>query len=139
MSWSYDPTILDDTTIGRRNQVRLLIGDVDTTDEQLQDEEIDHFLSLVGDNVYTAAIIAAKSLMALYSRLVNKSVGSISIDYAERRDNYAQLIDELRALRREVSPAAAPVFFGGDEDRRIFGIGMHDLNSEDGNFVESED
>ena len=41
MAWSYNPTDLDTLTAsGRINTVRLLVGDTDTTDQQVQNEEI---------------------------------------------------------------------------------------------------
>ena len=41
MAWSYDPTDLNTTTAsGRLNTVRLLVGDTDTTDQQVQNEEV---------------------------------------------------------------------------------------------------
>jgi hypothetical protein len=46
MAWSYDPTDLDNTTAsGRLNIVRLLVGDTDTVDQQVQNEEITFGLS----------------------------------------------------------------------------------------------
>ena len=41
MAWSYDATDLGTgTASGRLNSVRLLVGDTDTTDQQVQNEEI---------------------------------------------------------------------------------------------------
>ena len=52
MAWTYDATLLSiSTSVGRRYSVRLIIGDTDTTDQQLQDEEIDFFLSQGGDSI----------------------------------------------------------------------------------------
>ena len=41
MAWTYDETDLDKTTTsGRLNVVRLLIGDTDTNDQLVKNEEI---------------------------------------------------------------------------------------------------
>ena len=45
MSWSYDPTDLNTTTAsGRLNTVRFLVGDTDTNDQKVQNEEIEFSL-----------------------------------------------------------------------------------------------
>jgi hypothetical protein len=63
MSWSYDPTDLNTTTAsGRLNTVRLLVGDTDTDDQQLQDEEITFSLSETGDSAYLAAAWSARAV-----------------------------------------------------------------------------
>ena len=41
MGWTYDPTNLGTADAAQRlNSVRLLVGDTDTADQQLQDEEV---------------------------------------------------------------------------------------------------
>ena len=41
MAWSYDATDLGTGTVsGRLNSVRLLVGDTDTNDQQVQNEEV---------------------------------------------------------------------------------------------------
>ena len=41
MTWSYDATDLDtETNSGRLNSVRYLVGDTQTSDEQVQNEEV---------------------------------------------------------------------------------------------------
>lgn len=63
MSWSYDPTNLEN----HLNWIRLRIGDTDTNDQQLSDEEITSLLSL-HDNKCLAAAAAAGMIAAKYSR-----------------------------------------------------------------------
>jgi len=54
--WSYSVTDLNTTTAsGRLNSVRLLVGDTDTSDQLVQDEEINFALAQANDNVYYAA------------------------------------------------------------------------------------
>ena len=89
MTWTYS----DPSTINR-DKIRLLIGDTDTTDQQLSDEEIAFFLTEEG-SVYRAAAAAARALLAKYSRLVDKSVGDLSISYSQRVESYKALIKDL--------------------------------------------
>jgi hypothetical protein len=69
MSWSYDPTNLDTATVaGRLNTVRLLVGDTDTTDQQVQDEEIVFALTETNNNIYAASSWVARTIASQYSR-----------------------------------------------------------------------
>lgn len=100
MSWSYEPNNSD------KDRVRLLVGDVDATAQQLQDEELAFFLSENG-NVYVAASEAAKALAALYARQVDKQVGDLRISASQRQAHYTTLAKELRRrVGRSVSPYA---------------------------------
>ena len=52
MAWSYDATNLGTSTVAERlNSVRLLVGDTDTNDQQVQNEEIIFALNQTSDNV----------------------------------------------------------------------------------------
>ena len=91
--WTYDTGNL--TTVdedGRKNIVRLLIGDTDINDPQLQDEEILFALSSNKDNPNVAAIFAINAIISKYARLVN-----IELDEAIRED-YSDLIDNYKGL-----------------------------------------
>ena len=51
MAWSYNPAQLGTSTAAERiNSVRLLLGDTDTADQQVQNEEITFGLSQTGDS-----------------------------------------------------------------------------------------
>ena len=91
--WTYDTGNL--TTVdedGRKNIVRLLIGDTDINDPQLQYEEILFALSSNKDNPNAAAIFAINAIISKYARLVN-----IELDEAIRED-YSDLIDNYKGL-----------------------------------------
>ena len=104
MTWTYN---LDFTT--QRDQVRLLVGDTDTDDQQLQDEEI-AFLVSQGGSTLSVAANACEVIAAKYAREVNKSVGTLSISAQERMAHYKELANTLR-----VRPAytSISVFAGG--------------------------
>lgn len=97
MAWSYDETDLDTTTAaGRLNVVRLLVGDTDTTDQQLQDEEITFALSENGDNVYFAAAWASRTIGNKYSRQVDIDLdGQLAVKYSDLAKNYLKLAENL--------------------------------------------
>ena len=126
MTWSYDETDLDKTTAsGRLNVVRLLLGDTDTTDQLIQDEEINFYLSENSDDVYGAAVDAAESLAAKFARDVNRQVGDLAIEAETKMVHFVALAERLRKQARKSSPRGG-IFIGNDKDQRLFNVGMHD-------------
>lgn len=97
MAWSYDASDLDTTTAsGRLNTVRLLLGDTDTLDQQVQNEEITFSLSQTNDNVYFAAAWLARTVASQYARKVNVQLdGSLSADYSDLAKQYTSLAETL--------------------------------------------
>lgn len=114
MAWSYDPTDLDTTTAsGRLNTVRLLVGDTETVDQQVQNEEITFGLSENGDNVYYAGAWVARAIASKYSRKVNTSLdGALKADYSDLTKQYKALADDLE-YQGKTSGAAIGVLAGG--------------------------
>lgn len=101
MAWNYSGNPITSTADGRRDSVRLLIGDTDTTDQQLQDEEIAFCLGQANDDVYGAASIAARTLSAKYSRLVDTSIESVSASYSQRADSYLKLAIRMDKMSKK--------------------------------------
>lgn len=103
MAWSYtgDPADSD------KDRVRFLIGDTDTSDQQLQDAEILDLLT-EAPNPLRAAANAAEAIAAKYSRQVDKSLGQSSVSASRRAVAYQELADSLRkrARRAGVTPFA---------------------------------
>ena len=114
MAWSYDPTVLDNTTAsGRLNIVRLLVGDTDTVDQQVQNEEITFGLSVNGDNIYLSAGWVARAIASKYSRLVTTSLsGALSSDYSDLAKQYQTLADQLE-YQAKTNGAAVGILAGG--------------------------
>jgi hypothetical protein len=114
MSYSYDPTDLNTTTAsGRLNSVRLLVGDTDTNDQQVQDEEIEFGLSQNGNNIYYAAAWIARTISSKFARQVNIDVdGQISADYSDLSEQYASLADRLEYQGKKTSGAMGMVAGG---------------------------
>lgn len=131
MTWSYT-----DPSASARDAVRFMIGDVDTADQQLSNEEIDFVLSETGSSATReAAAHCCDALQARYARMVNMAVGDLRQDYSDRVKQYAALAVTLRS---RAAVAAAP-YIGGtsiadnealdaNEDRppRDVSRGMHD-------------
>jgi hypothetical protein len=99
MAWTYDPTDLNTSTpSGRLNTVRFLIGDTDSSDEQVQNEEITFALSEKNDNVYGAGEYIAEALAAKYARLVTTELdGQLSVDYSDIAKAYRALASDLKS------------------------------------------
>lgn len=114
MAWTYSSTTLNTTTSpGRLNVVRLLIGDVDTTDQQLQDEEINFGLT-EAPNVYYAAAYCCRLLAAKYSRMVDTQLdGALQAMYSDRIKNYNLLYVQMNEFAKKASGKNLGVFAGG--------------------------
>lgn len=115
MSWSYSATDLNTTTAsGRLNSVRLLIGDTDTTDQLVQNEEINFGLSQANDNIYYAAAWVCRAIAAKFSRLVDTTLdGALSAKYSSKAKQYQQLASQVEAQGKKTSGKALGVFAGG--------------------------
>lgn len=115
MSWSYSATDLNTTTsAGRINTVRLLVGDTDTTDQLVQNEEITFALSQTGDNVYYAAVWTCRAIAAKFSRMVTTTLdGSLSANYSDKAKQYNQLAVQIESQGKKTSGKALGVSAGG--------------------------
>ncbi len=86
--------------------VRFAIGDTQSTDWQMSNEEINYLLS-GQPSITLAAIGCCKRLIAKYARLATQAVGRVSVQYKERRENYEALLVQLQ---RDYAPA---IYSGG--------------------------
>lgn len=103
MAWTYDATDLDTTTAsGRLNVVRFLIGDTDSTDEKVQDEEITFALAQNSDNVYNAGAWLCYSLAAKYAGMASVELdGQLAVQYSDLYANYSALTKSLEAQSKK--------------------------------------
>ena len=115
MAWTYDETDLVTTsTSGRVNVVRLLIGDTDTNDQLIQNEEIIFALAQANDNVYFAGSWAASTIAAKFSRRVTTKLdGALSSNYSDLAKQYKALSADLREQGQKYSMTSASVRAGG--------------------------
>lgn len=115
MSWSYSPSDLNTTTAsGRLNSVRLLVGDTDSADQLVQNEEIMFGLSQANNNVYYAAAWVCRTIAAKFSRMVDTTLdGALSGKYSTRAKQFQQLATQIEAQGKKTSGKALGVFAGG--------------------------
>lgn len=105
MTWSYDETSLGTATEAERiNSVRLLVGDTDTNDQQVQNEEIVFALSQYSDRVYMAAAWIARAIGSKYARQVTTKLdGALSAEYNDLAEKYRKLGETLEYQAKKVS------------------------------------
>ena len=115
MSFTYDLAVI---ATSEKDQVRLLIGDTDSTDVLLRDEEINYFLTAEG-SVYAAAVVACRTIAANFARQSDFWIGTIRTNNAERSKAFSAKADELN--RKRLISGSSP-FAGGisiaDKDTR---------------------
>lgn len=107
MTWTYSIT---DLATSQKDQVRLLIGDTVTSDQQLQDEEIDYMLTRRG-STYGAAAECCRSLQAKFSRSVDYTAAGTKSSYSQLAKAYGVKAAEFEA-KSAMSGAGAP-YAGG--------------------------
>jgi hypothetical protein len=79
-TWTYDPALLQDSTVGMRNQVRLLIQDTQASRPLVLDAEIDWLLATEA-NAYMAAAMACETLVGRAGGVKSKWVSDLRIVY----------------------------------------------------------
>ena len=104
MTWTFASTDLS----GSREQIRTRIGDTDSADPLLTDEQVAYALSEEG-SVRAAAALAAEWIAAQFARKADKEVGDLKITYSSRAEQYRILAASLRSRNARV---ALP-YFGG--------------------------
>jgi hypothetical protein len=96
------------------DEVRIEIGDVDPTDPQLRDTEVNHYINVYGNRgnaaIY-AAIACCHVLAAKYARKANKAIGKLRIDMSDIAKSYR---DQAMALRSRSGVTVQP-YAGGVE------------------------
>ena len=108
MSWSYSGNPADSSL----DKVRFLIGDTDTTDQLLTDEEINYTISESGGSIYQSAHDAAYAIASKFARMASStSVGDMSISYSDRGASFYTVANEmllLGARRQPPTPWISP-------------------------------
>lgn len=91
--WSYNASQIATVPL---YQVRMLIGDVVYSDQQMIDEEITWLLTQ-SSNVYTAASQCARALAAKFSRMVDIVQGEMKTNYSAKARAYLAMAAQLDA------------------------------------------
>ena len=113
MSWSYQ-----DTMPREIDKVRFYLGDTDSSDQLLTDEEIEFALSEASASVRTAASICADSVAAQYARLADLTEGQLSIKYSQRAKQFQTLAQNVGNSSRTsflAMPSAGGIFVADKE------------------------
>ena len=112
MAWTYDLSQLGTSQLF---QVRRLIGDVISNDQQISDEEI-NFALTVRSNIYGAASDCCNYIAAQYSRMVNLvttgSGGALTTNYSDKARAYyarAAQLDMMAKVRGGGLPYAGGI------------------------------
>tara|TARA_R100001143_G_scaffold57840_1_gene55326 strand:- start:298 stop:693 length:396 start_codon:yes stop_codon:yes gene_type:complete len=105
MTWTYNPASIG-TDLAK---VRLLIGDTDTNDQQMTDEEIQFFID-GEETIYMAAYRCALSLVAKFARMVDKEMGDLKLLAAQRHRHYLQLAETLKQKNVPGLPSAGGIY-----------------------------
>jgi hypothetical protein len=107
VTWTYDPDTLETDPL---MQLRLMIGDTDSTNQLAQDEELSYWLSTEGGGVVQAAIASLEALAATYSTKADRVIGPLSIKYSQISAN---LCTRAQGLRIDRIALGAQVYAGG--------------------------
>lgn len=128
MAWSYDETSLGTATAAERlNSVRYLVGDTDTNNQIVQNEEITFALSQTGDDIYKAGSYVAKAISAKYSSWVDTELdGALRVEYSQLRDAYNSLAADIEVIGKKYKGSSLGIFFGGVSQAVIDGIRDND-------------
>ena len=127
MAWTYT----GDPSSSNRDSVRFLIGDTDTLDQVVTDEEIDWALEVTDQAIYQAAHDICVALAAKFARLAtSKSVGDLSLSYSDRSTAFYSLADRILDLasRRDVpTPWISPKNIQTADRRDELGMQGHEF------------
>lgn len=102
--------------------IRLMIGDTDVANAQLQDEEIDYFVSLyqtgaspTQDQLIRAAMDAIRAIIAkIDTSLEEEQAGKVRVRLFDRRKG---LLDLIANLEKQVAALSVPTVFAGGIDK----------------------
>lgn len=104
------------------NNVRFLIGDTDSTDYAITNDNIAFALSQASDDLYLAASICCRALAAKYANLVDTKFESVSSNYSQLQNNYTKLAARLESQSKKFGKGGLGVPLVG-------GISISDVDS----------
>lgn len=102
--------------------IRVLIGDTDTSDELLTDTQINMLIALY-TNTFSAAAAAARAIAAKFAREVDATVDSTQASNSQKYEHYKDLADRLDSQARTSGLLAGIPYAGGisiaDKETRV--------------------
>lgn len=116
MSWTYDPTQLNESPL---MQIRLILGDTDESDPLMQNEEIQFYIDSLGD-VNRASIECIDAALARIASIPDYKLGP----YQESTDNRVAYLNKRRAQLEEELTKYCPPLSEKPTTSPIFGYDM---------------
>lgn len=113
MAWTYG----GDPSANARDAIRFLVGDTDTNDQLLSDEEIAWVNSEASGSstattaVYDAAMRCCLTIASKLAREADKQIGDLSVSMSQRAKAYRDQAVELKNL--STREGAVPVPYAG--------------------------
>ena len=100
MTWTYSGNPANSSS----DAVRFLVGDTDTTDQLISNEEIAYLVTVHG-NIRRVASESARAIAAKFARLMSRSIGGLQADFSAKYRQYLELADNLLA-KDELAPVS---------------------------------
>jgi hypothetical protein len=132
-------TYVGDPSLSNVAKVRFLIGDTESTDPHLTDEEITFLITLHGSDIWEASRAAAENIAVSYAHRANysKTVGDLSISeqFNQSADQFYKLANKIKDQRYRLAPPMPIVNSSSlvsTDDRNVedyntdFYVGAHD-------------
>lgn len=96
MSWSYDNTLPT-----KKDKIRALVGDTDSSNQLVTDEQIEEIALKQDSNLFGAASIVARMIHASFGNEVTRRVADLSVDLSDKADNYNQLAEKYEDKKKQ--------------------------------------
>lgn len=129
MTWTYDTGLAL-----AKDKVRALIGDTDTNDQQLTDEQINLCLSQRAQNLTLASALACRMVASKYAREVSTSADGFSAQDNQKSEAYIKMAEQFEmeaegSIASGMDSTISPLANGEidlDDSPPTFTVGMHD-------------
>lgn len=90
MTWTYSGNPASSTL----DAVRFTVGDTDTTDQLVSDEEILYMINTYG-TIFRISSEVCRAIAAKYAKLIDRTIGGLSANFADKYHHYLELADSL--------------------------------------------
>jgi hypothetical protein len=113
MTWTYS----GDPSANARDAIRFLVGDTDTTDQLITDEEIAWVnteasgTSTATTALYDAAYRCCITIASKLARQADKQIGDLRVSMSQKADGYRKQAQELKSL--SMREGGVPIPYAG--------------------------
>lgn len=116
-------TFTSDPASSRRDRLRLMVGDIDSTDPLMQDASVDYYLSLSLTSDTTVAYLMCSAICGILARQISAAVGPLREEAQQKWEHYFRLTGMFYSLSQGGSPvpgvsgigSAPPLINASDE------------------------